>query len=325
VEILGQISRLFQPPIMLALFAFLVTIVLLSLSYHSARNRQRRQRLIRKIRELETTPEPVPDAPPEKRDSRENPFFTFLKALGSKAASDKSVDASASRIMFARAGLYGEHVLASFWGAKTLLGIGAPLLFLLARLLLFKMMSPMATLYIGLALAFAGFYLPNLWVQNRFSKRRTTIFKGLPDAIDLLVICVEAGMGLNAAIGHVAQELKLAHPELSKELTLVTLEMRAGKSRKEALKSLAVRTGLDDVESLVTVLNQTEQFGTSVSRSLRVFSDSFRSKRFQKAEEIAGKLSVKLTIPCILFIFPALFVVLAAPAMIRVFEIFLNR
>ena len=227
--------------------------------------------------------------------------------------------------MFLRAGLRSEYAVAAFWGVKCLLTFLLPLGFILLHLVAFKVMTPSAALYICMLLAFSGFYLPNLWLRNKVSKRKVAFFKGLPDAIDLLVICVEAGIGLNAGVNHVAQELRLAHPDLSDEFNLFTQEMRAGKPRKDALKSLALRTGLEEMDNFATMLTQAEKFGTSVGRTLRVFSDGFRTKRFQMAEEIAAKLPVKITFPCILFIFPSLFAVIAGPAAIQVYNTLINR
>jgi len=138
--------------------------------------------------------------------------------------------------------------------------------------------------------------------------------RGLPDALDLLVICVESGLGLDQALMKVTQEVRITHPELSDELQLVNLEMRIGKTRIEALRELARRTGLEDIKSLVAMLVQTDRFGTSVAQSLRVFSDDLRIKRRQRAEEMSAKTSVKMVFPLVFFIFPALLAVILGPA-----------
>jgi tight adherence protein C len=167
--------------------------------------------------------------------------------------------------------------------------------------------------------------LPDLWLMLRTSSRKTRIFEALPDALDLMVVCVEAGMGLDAAVTQVGEELKLTHRDLSEEFKLLNLELRAGKSREAALRNLAVRTGVEEVNSLVTLLVQTDRFGTSVAQALRVYSDSFRTKRFQKAEELAAKLPVKLVFPVVLFIFPSLFIIILGPAAISIYESFISR
>jgi len=166
-----------------------------------------------------------------------------------------------------------------------------------------------------------GFYLPNLFLLVKISGRKEKIQKGLPDALDLMVVCVEAGTGLDAAIQRVGEEMKMTNSVLSDEFRLMGMELRAGKQRQEALRNLAMRTDLDDVRSLTTLLIQTDKFGTSLGQALRVHSDSMRTKRFQRAEEIAGKLPVKLIFPLVLFIFPAMLVVVLGPAAIRVYRV----
>jgi tight adherence protein C len=166
-------------------------------------------------------------------------------------------------------------------------------------------------------IAFAlGFLLPDMWLTWRVSVRQRQLRRALPDALDLLVICVEAGLGLDQAIMKVSQDMKIAHPELSEELQFVNLEMRVGKTRIDALRELARRTGLDDIKSLVGMLIQTERFGTSIAQSLRIYSDDMRLKRRQRAEEMSAKTSVKMVPPLVFFIFPALMVVILGPAII---------
>ncbi len=161
-----------------------------------------------------------------------------------------------------------------------------------------------------------GFMLPDLWLSRRVRRRQHRIRLSMPDALDLLVVCVEAGLGLDQAILRVAQELNIAHPILSEELQLVIMEMRVGKSRIDALHELASRTGVDDIKTLVSMLVQTERFGTSVAQSLRVHSDTLRMKRRQRAEEQAAKTSVKMVPVLVFFIFPALLMVILGPAVI---------
>src|ERR1700733_9165431 len=161
-----------------------------------------------------------------------------------------------------------------------------------------------------------GYLFPDMFLSWRMNARQHKLRRGLPDGLDLLVICVESGLGLDQALMKVAQELRITHPELSEELQLVNLEMRIGKTRLDALRELARRTGLEDIKSLVAMLVQTDRFGTSVAQSLRVFSDDLRVKRRQRAEEMSAKTSVKMVPPLIFFIFPALMVVILGPAVI---------
>src|SRR2546425_78577 len=165
--------------------------------------------------------------------------------------------------------------------------------------------------------AFAlGYLLPDMWLTWRVGARQRKLRRGLPDALDLLVICVEAGLGLDQALLKVSQDMKISHSELSEELQFVNLEMRIGKTRIDALRELARRTGLDDIKALTAMLIQTERFGTSIAQSLRVYSDDMRIKRRQRAEEMSAKTSVKMVPALVFFIFPALMVVILGPAMI---------
>jgi tight adherence protein C len=161
-----------------------------------------------------------------------------------------------------------------------------------------------------------GYLFPDMFLTWRVNARQAKIRRGLPDGLDLLVICVESGLGLDQALMKVSQELRITHHELSEELQLVNLEMRIGKTRIEALRELARRTGLEDIKSLVAMLVQTDRFGTSVAQSLRVYSDDLRTKRRQRAEEMSAKTTVKMVPPLIFFIFPALMVVILGPAVI---------
>ncbi len=163
-----------------------------------------------------------------------------------------------------------------------------------------------------------GFYLPELWIRSKTKKRIEQIREGFPDVLDLLVVCTEAGQGMDAALDRVGREVEMTNAPLSEEFRLLNLEIRAGKSRKEALRNLADRTGLDDISSLVTLINQSEELGVSISQTLRVHSDSMRTKRQMRAEAMAGRIPVKLTIPLVLFIFPCIFVVVVGPGVISI-------
>jgi tight adherence protein C len=169
-----------------------------------------------------------------------------------------------------------------------------------------------------LVLGAGGFFLPDLWLTGAISRRRERIRMSLPDALDLMVICMEAGLGMDQALIRVGNEMKLGHPELSEEFLQVNREQRTGKPRVEAWRAMADRTNLEIVRSFVNMLVQTERFGTPLSRSLGAFADGLRTKRRQKAEELAAKTTIKLIFPLVLFIFPSMFIVLLAPAMISI-------
>ena len=247
-------------------------------------------------------------------------WLGFFTSLGRLVRPKNDREMSGSRKEFLMAGYREENAPVIFWGAKVLLAILTAVIFISIRLLIAK---PMPSLYLTLltvVFALASFHLPNLWLRMKIARRKEMIRAGLPDALDLMVVCVVAGGGLDAAINRVAQEMGLSNKAVSQEFELLSLELRAGKSRQDALRNLALRTDLEDVSSLVTLLIQTEKFGTSIAQALRVHSDSMRTKRFQTAEELAAKLPVKLIFPLILFILPSLFVVILGPAAITIFR-----
>jgi tight adherence protein C len=166
-----------------------------------------------------------------------------------------------------------------------------------------------------------GFFIPRFLLKRQMQKRQLRIRLGLPDALDLTVICVEAGLPLDQALTRVGNDLSHAHPELGQEFHFFDLETRAGKPRVEALRNLAARTGVEDVRSLVGTLIQTDRFGTSVAQALRVHSDSLRTERRQRAEEQAAKTTVKMIIPLVLFVMPSLIFVTVGPAVIQLMRL----
>ncbi len=174
-----------------------------------------------------------------------------------------------------------------------------------------------------LAAGIVGFLLPDFALRRRIRKRQEEITDALPDGLDLLVVCVEAGLGLNAAFVKITEEFRLSSPALSEEFDIVNREMVAGKPRQEALRALSERTGVEDVKSLVAMLVQTEKLGTSLAQSLRVHSDSLRMRRRQKAEEAAAKTTIKLVFPLVFLLFPALFIVILGPGAIQIVKILL--
>jgi tight adherence protein C len=210
---------------------------------------------------------------------------------------------------------YRQHeAIAVFFGIR--LACALAFFALLATPILIKPNLLLALL--GCAL---GYLLPGMALGRLAKKRQHRIRLALPDALDLLVVSVEAGLGLDQAMQRVGTELDFAHPELSEELRLINLELRAGKARVDALHNLAVRTGVDDIISLVAMLVQTDKFGTSVAQSLRVHSDTVRTKRRQRAEEAAAKTGVKMVFPLVFCIFPAIWVVTIGPAVIKFIEV----
>jgi tight adherence protein C len=233
----------------------------------------------------------------------------LIKRVGEKAPRGTK-ELGQLRLRLVQAGFRRPEALTIFFGIRVVFAVG--LFLLLATSVLGR---PNISLALGATLA--GYLLPGL-VLARLSKRRShRIRLSLADALDLLVVSVEAGLGLDQALTRVGQELAFAYPDLSDELRLVNLELRAGKPRPEALRNLADRTGVDDLSSLVTMLIQTDKFGTSVAHALRVYSETLRTKRRQRAEEAAAKTGVKMVFPLVFCIFPAIWVVTIGPAAIK--------
>jgi len=218
----------------------------------------------------------------------------------------------------AQAGFAGEQAVALFVGLKLGLALALPILFLP---LIFARLSHLA-MVVGAFyfLLLVGYYLPSLLLGVLADARRKRLREDLPDALDLMVVCVEAGQGLNAAIKRVAEELQLSSPTLARELRTVNLEISAGKEREQALRGLAERTGVEEVASLCNILIQTDRLGTSMSQTLKIQSETLRTTRRQKLEELAAKTPVKLVFPLILFIFPTILVVVLGPAVIQIME-----
>jgi len=222
------------------------------------------------------------------------------------------------RIKLAQAGIRNEAATTMFLASKTVVAV---ILGAAAIAYLWMRGTPFTTAAgIVLCATGAGFLAPNVWLGSAKSKRGTALKHALPDTLDMLVISVESGLGLDAAFQRVGDEMQHVHPILAEELQLVTLESQMGIARSEALRNLTVRTGVDEVGSLVAIINQTERFGTSIARALRNQSDALRVKRRQAAEERAQKTTVKLMLPLILFIFPAMLVVLVGPAALKVLD-----
>jgi tight adherence protein C len=176
--------------------------------------------------------------------------------------------------------------------------------------------------FVGLAAFGFGMLAPGIWLDRAVKKRHQLLRNGFPDALDLLTVCVEAGLGLAQALQRVAEELNVSHPELAAEIAQVTAQMRAGVDREVALRGLATRTGLDDVRGLVSLLAQTLRFGTGVSDALRVYSEDFRDRRMQRADEAAAKIGTKLLFPLVICLFPSFFVIAVGPAAIKLAEAF---
>jgi tight adherence protein C len=196
--------------------------------------------------------------------------------------------------------------------------VAVPLTFFFAILWFFGTSAMIFALIFGAM----GYYVPTLWLGRAINRRRGEIQNGLPDAIDLMIVCIEAGSGIDQALNRVAEELAIAYPALARELELVSAETRAGKPRLEAFRNFADRTKVDDVRSLVAMLIQTDRFGTSIGQALRTHAETSRTKRRQRAEEKAAKLAVKLLFPLVFCLFPAFYVIVLGPSMLSLFRHF---
>lgn len=255
----------------------------------------------------------------------ESGILRYLGNIGKFLSPRKVGNISEMQRLFIRAGYRSPQAMPLFFGLKVLLALSFFGASMAGKLFFWQKISPAGFTYILIILAVVGFYLPNIWIKLRISSRKEHIRRGLPDALDLMVVCVEAGTGLDAALNRTAEEMKKTNSFLAEELELVILEIRAGKSREEALKNLALRTDLDDLSNLTTLLIQTERFGTSIAQALRVHSDFMRSKRFQRAEELAQKMPIKLIFPIGLFIFPVFFLVTLGPAVATIVKYFIKQ
>lgn len=287
----------------------------------------RRRRVIRTIknsRDAWTSSEPAPE---EKAPSLPGKIANMMAKMGARFSSDDGSSYSNQRSRLLQAGIRNPKASQIVWGIK----IWSP--FLLMMLLFgmrfyvpqLKLLSAPMTAALLIGGGIAGFYLPELWLVIKAGIRREKITKSLPDALDLLVVCVEAGLGLDSAFSKVAEEMKMSGPQMSDEFKLLNLELRAGKTRKDALRNLSRRVNVDSLKSLTTLLIQTEMFGTGVAKALRVFSDTFRNQRFQAAEEKAAKLPVKMLIPTVFFIFPTFMAIMIGPAAITVWDNWLSK
>jgi len=227
------------------------------------------------------------------------------------------------RIAFINAGWRHHAAPTIFFGIKSLLAFVLPtLLILLSGERILAAGTGTLLIYVVVAAA-VGYYLPNLVLRQQIAHRQREVFESFPDALDLLIICIEAGMGLDQAIAKVAAEIDIKSKVLAQELSLVLIELRSGFSREVALRHLALRTGVEDIDLLVAMMIQADRFGTSMGDSLRVHADNLRTKRQQRAEEAAAKIAVKLLMPLIFMIFPTLMLVLVGPAVIQIYRVLL--
>ncbi|SDO80580.1 tight adherence protein C [Ralstonia sp. 25mfcol4.1] len=232
-------------------------------------------------------------------------------------------ESSQLRVRFMNAGWRNANAAPLYFAAKTLLAVALPMLGLVATASTPAFQQESAMFAMLAVLAAIGYYIPNILLSRKVATRQRTVFEEFPDVIDLLTVCVEAGLGLDAALMRVADELALRCPVLADELQLMLLELRSGFSKEKALGNLSLRTGVEDVDKFASMLIQADRFGTSLGESLRVLSDMLRTKRRMRAEEQAAKIALKLLFPLIFTIFPTLLLVLLGPAFIQIYRVLL--
>ncbi|HUP04386.1 MAG TPA: type II secretion system F family protein [Bryobacteraceae bacterium] len=303
-----------EHPLLLAICTFML--VLVAISGAAYRLVYRRGRLLRQLGTpviAEAVGRRSVETPVEANGSA---VLTVLHQLGSRMPSSDA-DLAALRGQLIRGGFRSDNASPIFYGMRLV----ATAVMLAGALLLEGQLPPnppMRMAFIGISLA-SGWILPRFLLEKKVAKRQETLRLSLADALDLLVVAVEAGLGLDQAMQYVAKELQWSHPVLSEELSLVQLEMRAGKRRADALRNLAERTGEPELKKLVAILIQNDRFGTSMGDSLRNHSDFLRTKRRQDAEERAGKVGVKLVFPIFFFVLPSMLIVAVGPGVLQIF------
>ncbi len=233
-----------------------------------------------------------------------------------------AVEAAKLQKQLLQAGYRSPDAATAFRAIQIVMLIAFPTL---VAVICFVLSRPLSNLIIWTLIGAAvGFYLPKLILARKTKARKLRITWGLADAMDLMVVSVEAGLGLNAALNRVGEELKTLHPDMHYEIEIVNLEIRVGRSREEALRNLAERTGVDDIRSFVALLVQADRFGSSIAKAVRVFADSLRTKRRQRAEQAAAKASLKLLFPLTCFLFPVIILVILAPSLFALSDMLFN-
>jgi len=253
-------------------------------------------------------------------DQTEGLSVKISRPLIRLSPADHASKHTSTRLRLMQAGFRSKKAYYNFLACKVTSALLLPGAFMAG--MMFLTITPERMLLL-LVLALFGYFLPNLVLYMMTQNRKQDLRKALPDALDLMVVCVEAGLGLDMTFKRVGEEIRPISKSLSDEFLLTNLEVRSGQPRQESLKNMSLRAGVPEIHQLMTMLNQTNRFGTSLASALRIHSDSMRVKRRQTAEEIAAKAAIKLLFPLVFFIFPALFVVLLGPAVIRIMRVLL--
>ena len=310
--LLGNINLL----VILALIFITVTAIVLGVTFLFTRKDQLLSRLGRL---LPNQPQPEKARPADGllREEQKGPVARLTRPLHNLVAPKAGSTRKKIRLKLIRAGFRGDLSFYNFVAAKIVLLLTLPFAYFMVRF--FYKMTP-NVIFSCVLLAALGFFIPDFIVWANIRARQDRITRGLPDALDLMVVCVESGYGLDMTFKRVGEEMRAINPDISDEFSLTNMEIRAGRTRDESFKEMALRTDVAEVHSLMTMLTQTSRFGTSLAKALRIHADAMRIKRRQLAEEQAGKSAVKLVFPLILFIFPSLLIVLAGPAFIQIYQ-----
>jgi len=309
--------------IIISTMVFFGTLLLLMAAYYFLRFHREHQEVVEKVRSggIVARPEMAAAGAVQAGNPMKNMLFGISARTGRRfPRKDDEAGTNRFRKLLLTAGIRHQGAPAVFWGAKIICAAAFPVLAFFGYLVAERSLVDWEILLVLGVATLLGFYFPSLCLNLWIGRRQEKIINGFPDALDLLVVCVEAGMGIDAAINRVAEEIQLSSRVISEEFRLLNLELRAGKSRADALRNLGARTDVEEVRSFATLLVQTDRFGTSVAQALRVHSDAMRTRRYQRAEELAAKLPVKLLFPLILCIFPAVLVVIVGPAAIQIYQ-----
>lgn len=285
----------------------------------------RQQGLDQRLEALHEKPIPIDTLTTPQAPAWQAKIIELTGPIARLSAPKEGGDASYLRLRLLNAGLRHRYWPLVLFSAKSILALVLPLGYMLLASLGAASQDFHASLLMVLLLAAIGYYLPNVVLRVLMDQRKKEIQEALPDALDLIMVCVSAGLAIDAAIKRTCEELSLRSPALTEELSLVSLELQVGASRESAMHNLSLRTGVEDVGAFVSILLQSEHFGTNVADSLRILAETMRQNRRTKAEEQAAKIPLKLLFPVIFCIFPSLFVVLLGPAMMSIYNNFISR
>jgi tight adherence protein C len=277
--------------------------------------------LDQRLDNLAESRKPAPTSSPQPRQGAGSPLAqTALPRIGNSLVPTDEKERNLLGTRLIHAGFYGRQVMPIYLGVKAILMVTPALVGLALGAL---GLAPMS--YAGLAggcLGILGMIGPSFWLDDRKAKRQTAFRRALPDALDLLVLCLEGGLSLAGSLKRVSEELTTAHPILATELNVVQREIQLGRTPGDSLQQMGIRTDLEEIRSLASVITQADRFGASLVKSLRVHADTLRVKRLQQAEEMAQKAAIKVLFPTLLFIFPAIFVVILGPALFQIYDLF---